>query len=295
MLAAFTLALRVPVPSSRAAGPQRLDLTGAVLLAGALAVLVHTLSGVPAYGWGAARTLFGLAVAAVASAGFGVHEHRAAYPIVPAAVARSVPVTASMVMLLVSGEAMFGALFATTFHLQDVLGLDALASGMRVMPMTALMVLGAPVASRALRRYGACRTAVVGVALVSAALAALALTLTGAGPAGPAGAWGAFGLLGAGFATVMVTTTETVVGDAPPGYAGVVGGLKQTAMNIGPVFGIAVAASMMPSRSAAFRDAFVLTPTLSVLAGLAALGLVPALLLPGGQTRGRKFASADRT
>lgn len=41
----------------------------------------------------------------------------------------------------------------------------------------------------------------------------------------------------------MATATRTVVGDAAPEYAGAVGGLKQTAADIGPALGIAVAAS----------------------------------------------------
>ncbi|MGW2180313.1 TetR family transcriptional regulator [Streptomyces sp. NPDC001732] len=84
-------------------------------------------------------------------------------------------------------------------------------------------------------------------------------------------------LLGAGFATVMVTTTGTVVGDAPPGYAGVLGGLKQTAMNIGPTLGIAVAVGTSRTPAPAFDSA------LLILAGIAVLGLPFASLLPSGR------------
>lgn len=59
-------------------------------------------------------------------------------------------------------------------------------------------------------------------------------------------------VLGAGCATVMVTATGTAVGDARPGYAGVVGGLKQTAVNFGPVLGIAVVAGTTTSSLPAF-------------------------------------------
>ncbi|RPK36015.1 hypothetical protein EES40_30360 [Streptomyces sp. ADI93-02] len=88
----------------------------------------------------------------------------------------------------------------------------------------------------------------------------------------------------------MVTATTTVVGEAPPGYAGVIGGLKQTAMNVGPALGIAIAAGMMMPRPSAVAaqaagmtpemSASATTPTLMVLAGLAALALLPASLLP---------------
>ncbi|MFG3659528.1 hypothetical protein [Streptomyces sp. NPDC047706] len=52
--------------------------------------------------------------------------------------------------------------------------------------------------------------------------------------------------------------------------AGVAGGLQQTAMNVGPVLGVAVATALMDAGPA----------PLLVLAGLAATGAVAALTLP---------------
>ncbi|MEU9035186.1 MFS transporter, partial [Streptomyces sp. NPDC048352] len=229
LVAALALAVRVPAPRHRE--PGRLGPAGPVLLAAALAAAVHALAGVPQYGWTAAPTLLGCGAAAGLGALFVRGERRAQLPLVPAAVARSRPVAASMALLLAVSAGMFGALFTATFLLQDVRGLGPLATGVRVLPLTALMVAGAPVAQAALRRYGPRRTALAGTALVVLGIAGLEAC------GGPA-----FGVLGAGFGAVMVTATGTVVGDAPPGCAGVVGGLKQTAMNVGPSLGIAVAA-----------------------------------------------------
>ncbi|MFD3517980.1 hypothetical protein [Streptomyces sp. NPDC058657] len=90
----------------------------------------------------------------------------------------------------------------------------------------------------------------------------------------------------------MVTATATVVGEAPPGYAGVIGGLEQTAMNVGPSLGITVAVGMMRLKPASAgtpttghaqgMPAPATGLTLTVLAGLAALALplLPASLLP---------------
>lgn len=269
-IAAFTLRVRVPVPSRT--GNQRLNLTGAALIATVLALLVHTLSGIPAHGWASAPTWLGLAAVAGGAVALAGHERRAAHPIVAPVVARSVPVTASVAILLVTTGGMFGALFVTTFFFQDVLGLSPLASGLRALPLTALMVVGAPVAAAALRRYGPRRTAILGTVLV-------VLGIGGLSRLASTSSWAvtgvAFAVLGAGFATVMVTATATVVGEAPAGYAGVIGGLKQTAMNVGPALGIAVAAGITPAMSASAT-----APTLGVLAGLAALALVPASMLP---------------
>ncbi|MFH7595543.1 MFS transporter [Streptomyces racemochromogenes] len=291
VIAVLALAVRTPAPP-RADGP-RLNLTSAGLLAVALAILVHALADVPARGWTAAPTLLEFFVVIGVATVLACQERRTTHPIVPPAVARSVPVTASMTILLVTSAGLFGALFKATFYLQDVLRLDPLASGLRVLPLTVLMVLGSPAAIAALRRYGARRTAIAGTVLVVAGIAGLS-------QCGPAGTWmamtAAFAAVGAGFATVMVTATGTVVGDAPPGYAGVVSGLKQTAMNIGPTFGIAVAASATGSAVSTTSS------TLLILAALAALGLLPASRLPrrpahreGDDTTASRLAQAPGT
>ena len=297
-IAALTLAVRAPTPPRT--GARQFGLATAALFATTLAVLVHTLAGVPERGWTAAQTVLGFVLVAGLAVGLVRHERRTAQPLVPPAVARSVPVAASMAVLLVTSGGMFGALFVTTFFLQDVLGLSPLACGLRVLPLTALMVVGAPVAAAVLRRYGPRRTAIAGQLLV-------VLAVVGLSRLGPADPWPvsgvAFAALGAGFTAVMVTATGTVVGDAPPGYAGVVGGLKQTAMNVGPTLGIAVAAGMMalgPSVGAppdAVADLAMsgpaMGPALLVLAALAALGLFPALLLPSRPVRDvRRTATA---
>ncbi|AWZ05566.1 hypothetical protein DRB96_07220 [Streptomyces sp. ICC1] len=229
-----------------------------------MAAAVHALAGVPAHGWAGRRTLAWLAGAAALTALAVRSERRSAHPLVPLPVARSRSVTASMALLALVSGAMFGALFSASFALQGAGGLDPLATGLRVLPMTAAMVAGSPLAGAALRRFGARATAVAGTGLV-------ALGISGLGPG-----WG-FGVLGAGFAAVMVTATGTVVGDAPAGHAGVVGGLKPTAMNVGPAFGIAVAAGTAGASTAA----------LAALAALAAVGLLPASRLPG-RGRGRR-------
>ncbi|MFD8594609.1 MFS transporter [Kitasatospora sp. NPDC059646] len=277
LIAAMTLALRPPEVER---GRQRLDLAGAALLAAALAVLVHALAEVPGRGWTATGTLVELAAAAALSAVLVGHERRTAEPVVPRPVVRSRPVAGSLALLLTSSAGLFGALFSTTFRLQDALRLGPLATALRMLPLTALMVLGAPAAERALRRYGPRRTALAGTLLLVAGIAALAGPGDGGGAAAATAV--ASALLGAGFAVVMVTATGSVVGDAPPGYAGAVGGLKQTAMNVGPTLGIAAASGAGPHGA------------LPALAVLAAVGLLPAAALPAGRHAPRRGAAVSR-
>lgn len=106
---------------------------------------------------------------------------------------------------------------------------------------------------------------------------------------------GGFLLLGAGFGTVMVTATAVLVHQVPLEHAGVAGGLQQTAMNTGPMLGVALATMLMtliaptaaaegPSVGGPHRtpEAFTaaMSTTLLVLASLAALGVLAVGALP---------------
>ncbi|MEV4874409.1 MFS transporter [Streptomyces cyaneofuscatus] len=286
VLAIALCCLAARVPETGRPAPRRFDAGGALLLAAALALLVNALAEVESHGWGGYRTVGGLICSAGVAAVLVRRERRSRNPLVPAAVVRSVPVTASMALLLFTAGGLFGALFVSTYVLQGVLGLDPLGSALRALPLTALMVVGAPLAGLVLRRLGARTTALGGTSLVVLGIGSLARTDGGTGSL-VTGA--AFALLGAGYATVMVTATGTVVGDAPPEYAGVVGGIKQTAVNIGPTFGIAIAAGLLPPGSTGGGQAELWAGStgtaLLVLAAVAAIALIPAALLPGQPRR----------
>ncbi|GAA3469880.1 MFS transporter [Nonomuraea roseola] len=297
------LAVRVPAPRDSGAGvgtgakaaadgrTARLGLTGACLLAAALACLVHTLVEVPRTGW-TVGTALGLTAAVAAGGTFVQHQRVAAHPLIPRHVLASGALTAALAVLLAASTAMFGALFVGSYFLQEVLALDPLQSGLRVLPLAVMMVVGAPVAAVLLRRQGPRRTALAAMALVSSGM----LLLAGADRSADSPAMaGAFLMLGAGFGTVMVTATAVVVQQASADDAGVSGGLKQTIMNIGPALGIALATTSITliapglaagqavdggSRWTAAAFGGAMGPTLLLLAAVVALGVPAAARLP---------------
>ncbi|MFE5618821.1 MFS transporter [Streptomyces sp. NPDC056524] len=253
-----------------------LDLPGAVLLAVTLACLVHVLAAVSEAGW-TTPTVVALGGAVAAGAAFARHERRTARPLLPAVLLRSRPVVAGLATLLATSAVLNGALFVATYFLQDVRGLDPLSTGLWVLPLAVLMVLGAPASALLQRRFGARRTTVGGASLLAVGVFLLS-RLDESATAVPTGV--CFALLGAGFGTVMATATAVVVHQAPVAEAGVAGGLQQTAMNIGPALGVAAATLLMTlDGDSAFVPA--MGTTLLVLAGLAALGAAAALGLPG--------------
>ncbi|MEV1049799.1 MFS transporter [Streptomyces sp. NPDC049887] len=261
-----------------------LGLPGACLLALCLGSLVHALVELPGAGWSAAVVLAVLA-AVGAGAAFVVHERRTASPLVPTGVLRSVPLVASLAVLVSASAALFGTLFLGTYLLQHVLGLDPFASALRMLPLAAVMVLGAPATALLQRRFGHRRTAVPGMALL-----ALGILLTSRldAQSSPVTTGLSFLVVGAGFCPVMVTATAVVVREAPLGAEGVSGGLQQTAMNIGPALGVALVTMLMgleapaagqgPAGGPAFTAA--MGNALVVLAVSAALGALVAMRLP---------------
>ncbi|GAA3387247.1 MFS transporter [Streptomyces roseoviridis] len=258
---------RTPAPAhsgtpTRPGAAAALDLPGACLLGLALACLVQGL----AHG-AVAGVVPALVAAAVAAVAFVRHERRAARPLVPMEMLRPGPVVAGLGALVAASAALSGTLFTATYLFQGTLGLDALATAQRMVPLALLIVVGAPVSALLKGRIGARRTAAGGAALLAAGVLLLAWpAVTASGPATGACA----GLVGAGFGAVMVTATSVVVHRAAEEHAGVAGGLQQTAMNTGPVLGVALATLLLPYGTA-----------LPALAAVAALAVPAALGLPG--------------
>ncbi|NUP15269.1 MAG: MFS transporter [Streptomyces sp.] len=275
----LALAVRPPRDTS----PARLDLPGALLLAVTLACLVHALVALP--GWALTA-----ATAAVTGAAFVRHERRTASSLLPPDVIGSAAVGSALGMLVAASAALSGALFTGTFLLQDALGMNPFRMALVSLPLALLMVLSAVACPVLLRRAGARRTTMVAMALL--ALGILALSRASATPALCA----AFALVGAGFGTVMVAATHVVVREAAVESAGVAGGLQQTAMNVGPVLGVAVATALTGAGGGPVLP-------MTALAAVALAGAVPGRALPGpyaapaddhGQSKDRTRVPAGR-
>ncbi|MFJ4807678.1 MFS transporter [Streptomyces longwoodensis] len=246
-----------------------LDLPGALLLAASLAGAAHTLVTLPAAGWSVPGGLVA-AAAVLAGVAFVRHERRTPRPLVPADVVGVPAVRAALGVLVAVSAALNGALFACVYVLQRDLGLTPLRCALVSLPLPALLVAAAPASAVLLRRAGARRTTATGVGVL-----ALGVLLLSRAP-GPAVFAAGFALVGAGFGTVMVTATHVVVRQSPAASAGVAGGLQQTAMNAGPVLGVAAATVLMDLGDAR-------TPLAALALGAAAaLPLARALPGPGG-------------
>jgi predicted MFS family arabinose efflux permease len=258
----------------------RIDLLGVVLLSGALFPLVWGLINAPDHGWTSAWTFGYLAAAVILGVLFVRWEIRAARPLLPMRLFRSVSLTIGTTLIILLTFAFFGAIFIGTFYFQNVHGFDALSTGLHVLPLIVGAVAGLLASSLVVNRFGVRGPTSVNMVVVAVAFFELSRTTT-AGDTTSALWW--LGVLGLGYGQVLACATSLVLGSAPVELAGVAGALQSTAIQLGSTLGVAVLGAAMASRVASilpssWADAGLpaMTPAHLALADTAvAVGLSP--------------------
>ncbi len=225
--------------------PKSFDILGILLLSAAMFCLVWALIKAPAWGWGDGRTWGFIAVSVVCFAFFAYWENRVAEPLIPLKLFRSVPLAAGTVLMVLMAIAFMGGLFFVTFYLQNVHGMSPVDSGLHLLPLTGMMIVGSPLAGAMITKTGPRIPLAVGMVLTAVAMFGMSTLETDTGSL-PMSVW--FALLGLGLAPVMVGATEVIVGNAPMELSGVAGGLQQAAMQIGGSLGTAVLGAVMASK-----------------------------------------------
>ncbi len=282
--AALVMSLLVlrETPSSPAA--TSFDIPGVAALSGALFLLIWGLIKGSSYGWGSPTELAFLGGAALVGLLFVLRESRARQPLLPLRLFRSASLSAGVALVVLLMFALFGAMFFMTFYLENVHGLDPVAAGVRLLPMTGMLIVGAPLSGAVISRIGPRIPIVAGMTLAAVALFGLSRLGAAASPNDTV-VW--FLLLGLGLSPVMVGATDVIVGNAPVELAGVAGGLQSTAMQVGGTLGTAVLGAVMAARissllPASWQAAHLPPLTAAQLAGLKSAVSVGAAPVPSG-------------
>jgi MFS family permease len=173
--------------------------------------------------------------------------------------------------------------------MQNALGLSALQTGVRFLPMTLLIIATAPIAGRMSDRFGSRWLLAVGMVLVAISLAIESrITAT----SGYETLLPAFIIGGVGMGLTMSPMTAAVMGSVDRTKAGVASGILSMSRMIGGVFGVAtltavfqqITANRIPelmaqgeSHQLAARDAFTYALSRSLLLSVA-VALVGAVV-----------------
>ncbi|MFC8077722.1 MFS transporter [Streptomyces sp. NPDC057307] len=227
---------------------RRLDLPGAVLVTGGLAVVAYGIVQTEQAGWGAAATLVPLLGGLLLLAAFLLVEARTKQPLMPLRLFRVRAVSAANAGMVVTGSASFAMWFFMTVYAQNVLGYTPLEAGLALIPSSLSVVLGSKLAPLVMRRVGARHVAVLG-ALVGAVGFGWQSMMTADGTflrtiLGP----GILMMAGAGLAMTPLAALAT--GSAAPGEAGLVSGLVNTSRTMGGAIGLAVLSTVAAARTA---------------------------------------------
>jgi EmrB/QacA subfamily drug resistance transporter len=286
-VAAIALTLHLVPAGKQAVAEGSLDLPGAVTVVAGLMVLVYALDGTSDHGWGSARTLLLLALAAILLAAFVLVERVSPRPLVPPATWRLRSLVSSGAVVLVITGILVGTFFLNSLYLQHVLDASALETGLGFLPLALSIGIAAQVASRLLPRTGTRVVVAAGLALVAAGAAVLAAAPDEASYA--AHLLPGFLVIGVGMGLVFPGVTVTGLSGVPAEEAGLASGFLATSHEIGAALGVAVLAAIAATAgdittltgiAAGYQDGFIAAAAVAAALGAIALWSVPSIRPP---------------
>ncbi|MFD1660932.1 MFS transporter [Streptomyces caeni] len=230
------------LPETADPASPRVDALSTALTATGLGSLIYAIIEAPDRGWGDPLVLALLATAVGLIALLVVRERRSARPMLELSLLTHRgfllnTLAATLVMFVLSG-----LMFVLPQYLQAVLGHDALATGVRMLPMMGGMLIAARGAGPIVARFGP--RAVISSGLVVLAFAAFLGSRTTVDDGyGFTALW--LSVTGVGFGFAVVPAMDAALGALPPDRAGSGSGLMMTIRQVGSAIGIALLGSLL--------------------------------------------------
>jgi EmrB/QacA subfamily drug resistance transporter len=239
------------VPESRSERRVSLDWIGAALSVVALVTLVYAIIEVPSHGWTDPQILLSFAVAAVTMVLFVWWERRIPEPMLDVALFRNPRFSAASLSVTLVFFALNGALFFVTLYLQQVLGLSALETGLRFIPIAVGVALASGLSAGMTKRFGAKITTTAGLLIIATGLASMAVLRTDSSNLTVSGI---LFLAAFGIGLAMTPATDAIMGALPPEQFGVGSAVNDTTREVGGALGVAVLGSIFAATYSAGMD-----------------------------------------
>jgi EmrB/QacA subfamily drug resistance transporter len=225
------------------------DVLGGLLITSALMLTVYTIVEPAAdRGWGDGQTLALAAGALALLVAFIVREATTAKPLIPLRIFRSRNVSGANAIQALTIAGLFGMFFLGVLYLQEILGYDALETGLAFLPTTIVMgTLSVRYSEPLIMRFGARTTLLPGLVLIAAGLALFARApIDGSYVVDvlPSAI-----LIGAGVGSSFPALMTLSMSGATQSDAGLASGLVNTTMQVGAAVGLAVLATISATRT----------------------------------------------
>src|SRR4051794_14295856 len=223
------------------------DFLGAILVTGGMLLLVYTLVEAPNHGWGAARTVGGLAGAVALLAAFVINEQRTRNPLAPLSIFRINGLAFSNATQLIAFAGFLAMFFYLTLYMQSVLGYSAIQTGAAYLPLTFAIGIAAGISSQLVKRVGT-RPVIVAGALISAVgmywLSRIPVDGSYVSDLLPG-----LLVLSLGFGPVFVGVTTAANAGVPADKAGLAAALLNASQQLGGALGLAIFSALATSRT----------------------------------------------
>jgi EmrB/QacA subfamily drug resistance transporter len=216
---------------------RRVDYAGIGLLTIGLTALVLSLIEGNSWHWGSGRIVALWAVAVVAMIGFLVVEARVRAPMLDLGFFRDRTSAGVNLVGFIVSFALFAQFFFLTLYMQNVMHLSPLATGVRFLPTTVVLVVLGPVSGRLTDRIGPRPLMTAGTLIVAISIYIESRITVHSGylrllPG--------FVLMGIGMGLVMSPMTTAAMNAVDRSKAGAASGVLSMSRMVGSTFGVAV-------------------------------------------------------
>ena len=241
-LAAAAVAAVAIRESSVASAPRGLPAGAVIASGGALLALLLALTNGSRSGWISAETVILLVAGGVCSALFVRAELATKAPLLDRRLFHSRRFAGANAVALLSTAVMCNLFFFLSLYFQLVLGQSPLAAGVSLLPLTALIVIVAPLAGRLSDTISPRWPVVAGMALLAVGLLLLSRLDTDSGIEATL-VW--LGVAGAGMGLATTPTTAAAMNAVPRGGAGMGAAVLNLSRTIGLSLGIATMGAIL--------------------------------------------------
>jgi len=232
------VAAAIVLPENSDPEVRRIDVSGAVFGAVALASLIFAVINAESIGFDSAEVIALLCVSLVAAVAFLVRESRASHPLLDLRFLRVPRFATPNIVAFCAYFATFAIFFFTALYLEEVAGYNAGQIAEVFLPMTALMILASLLAGRWTGTVGVRWSIVAGCAAFAGGLVATNAIISPNPPYLPLAA--ALALTGIGIGTCVVPITSSVLAAVPPERSGMAASSTNTSREVGAVMGVSV-------------------------------------------------------
>lgn len=226
---------------------------GGVLLSGAgIFALVYSCIEGNQLGWTSPVILGGFIVSALLLALFILWERRVEDPIVKLELFRIRNFSVGNLVAMIISFGMLGIFFPMTLFLQQALDYSPIKAGLTMAPMSAVLMIAAPMSGKLVDRIGPRWILFFGTSVMTIGIFMLRAAIDA--DTTPRSLLPAFLVTGIGMGFTFAPMTAASMRDVPLGIAGSASGILNTTRNIGQVLGIAILGSWLQNRLGVFSS-----------------------------------------